>query len=63
MKKYVPDLWFLRPASCLMLIDIYVKFREESLNGFKAIKQTRFCDIVPGKSLKKYKCKMYGSCV
>ena len=27
-----------------MLIDIYVKFREDSLNGFQVIERTRFCD-------------------
>ena len=27
-----------------MLTDIYMKFREDSLNGFQVIEQTRFCD-------------------
>ena len=27
-----------------MLIDIYMKFLEDSLNGFQVIEQTRFCD-------------------
>ena len=27
-----------------MLIDIYMKFREDSMNGFQVIEQTRFCD-------------------
>ena len=27
-----------------MLIDIYVKYREDSLNGFQVIERTRFCD-------------------
>ena len=27
-----------------MLIDIYLKFREDSLNGFQSIERTRFCD-------------------
>ena len=27
-----------------MFIDIYVKFREDSLNGFQVIEWTRFCD-------------------
>ena len=31
-----------------MLIDIYMKFREDSLNGFQVIDQTRFCDRVQG---------------
>ena len=29
-----------------MLIDIYMKFPEDSLNGFQVIEQTRFCDKV-----------------
>ena len=28
----------------LMLIDIYMKFREDSLNGFQVTEWTRFCD-------------------
>ena len=28
----------------LMLIDIYMKFSEDSLNGFQVIERTRFCD-------------------
>ena len=27
-----------------MLIDIYMKFREDNLNSFQVIEQTRFCD-------------------
>ena len=27
-----------------MLIDIYMTFREDSLNGFQVMEQTRFCD-------------------
>ena len=27
-----------------MLIGIYVKFREDSLNGFQVTEPTRFCD-------------------
>ena len=56
------DLWFLCSARRLMLIDIYMKFREDSLNGFEVIKLTQFCNRVQGKQLKKYKCKSYGSC-
>ena len=32
-------LWFLHSASCLMLIDIYMKFSEDSLNSFQFIEQ------------------------
>ena len=28
------ELWILRSTRRLMLIDIYMKFREDSLNGF-----------------------------
>ena len=31
------ELWFLGPARHLMLIDIHIKFREDSLNGFQVI--------------------------
>ena len=34
----------LRSAHYLMLIDIYMKYREDSLNGFQVIERTRFCD-------------------
>ena len=38
------ELWFLLSARRLMLIDIYMKFREDSLNNFQVIEQTWFCD-------------------
>ena len=34
-------------ACHLMLIDIYIKFREDSLNGFQVTEHTRLCDKVP----------------
>ena len=37
-------LWFLRSVCRLILIDIYMKFRENSLNGFQVIEWTWFCD-------------------
>ena len=37
-------LWFLRSARRLMLTDIYIEFREDSLNGFQVVMRTRFCD-------------------
>ena len=43
------ELWFLYSARRLMLVDIYVKLREDSLNGFQVIERTRFCDRVQGK--------------
>ena len=46
-------LRFLHSARCLMLIDIYMKFREDSLNSFQVIEQTRFCDRVQGEKTKK----------
>ena len=35
------ELWFLCSAHHLMLIDIYMKFREDSLNNFQVIEQGR----------------------
>ena len=35
------ELWFLLSARRLMLIDIFKKFREDSLNGFQVIELTR----------------------
>ena len=35
------ELWFLHSACRLMLIDIDMKFREDSLKGFQVIEQTR----------------------
>ena len=35
------ELWLLRSARRLMLIDIYMKFREDNLNGFQVIEQKR----------------------
>ena len=56
-------LWFLRSALCLMLIDIYIKFREDSLKGFQVIERNRICDGQSSKGkLTKDKCKSYGSC-
>ena len=33
-------LWFLRSAHYLMLINIYMKFRKDNLNGFQVIERT-----------------------
>ena len=43
------ELSFLHSACHLMLIDIYMMFREDSLNGFQVIERTRFCDRIQGK--------------
>ena len=43
------ELWFLRSVRRQMLIDIYVKFREDSLNDFQVIERTRFCDRIQRK--------------
>ena len=32
-----------RVAHCPMLVNIYMKFQKDILNGFKVIEQTRFC--------------------
>ena len=39
------ELCFLRsaPRLMLMLIDIYLKFHEDSLNGFQVTERTWFC--------------------
>ena len=34
------ELWFLRSGRRLMLIDIYIKFCEDSCNGFQVIERT-----------------------
>ena len=36
------ELWFLRFARYLMLIDIHIKFREDILNGFLVIEWSQF---------------------
>ena len=42
------ELWFLCSACCLMLIDIHMKFREDSLKGFQVIERHNFVtDKVP----------------
>ena len=38
------ELWLLHSACHLMLIDIYMKFRKDSLNGFQVTERTQFCD-------------------
>ena len=42
------ELWFLRSARCLMLIDIYMKFDEDSLNSFSYRAVTSVTDRRPG---------------
>ena len=41
-----------------MLIDIYMKFHEDSLNGFQVIEQTRFCDRVQGNNSKSINARL-----
>ena len=36
------ELWFLRFACRLMLIDIHIKYREDILNGFQVIEWKQF---------------------
>ena len=59
------ELWFLSSACRLMLTDFYVKFCEDSLNGFQVIQRTRFCgrktDKLPREITQEYKCESYGS--
>ena len=53
------ELWFLPSACCLMLIDIYMKFHEDSLNHFQVFVRTRFCDKSPREITQKNKCKWF----
>ena len=61
------ELWFLRSAYPLMLVDICMKFHDASLYGLKVIDRTRWRhdfvrDKVQREIIKKYKCKSYCSC-
>ena len=49
-------------ARCLMLIDIYMKFGEDILNGFQVIERYDFVIESKGNNSKSIKCKCYGSC-
>ena len=55
-------MFFLRSARRLMLIDIYMKFREESLNGLRRYRADIILWQSPRKIIQKYKYKRYGSC-
>ena len=39
----IQELWFLHSACRLMLVNICMKFHEDTLNGFKVTERTRFC--------------------
>ena len=41
-KVYKQELPFLHSAHCLMLIDICMKFREDSISGFQDKERTQF---------------------
>ena len=41
---YIQELWFLRSAHRLMLVNISMKLHEDILNGFKVTERARFCD-------------------
>ena len=43
-KVYLQELRLLCSTRRLMLIDIYMKFYEDSLISFQVIERTRFCD-------------------
>ena len=34
-KIYIQELWFLRSAHCLLLVNISMTFHEDILNGFQ----------------------------
>ena len=40
-KIYMQELWLLRSARRLTLIEIYMTFREDSFNGFQVIERIR----------------------
>ena len=40
-KVSIQELWFLRSARCLMLVNICLKFHEGTLSGFWVIERTR----------------------
>ena len=46
------ELCFLCSAHHLMLIDIYMKFREDSLNSFQIIEETDFVTESKGNNYK-----------
>ena len=48
-KSIMQELCFLCFAHYLIVIDIYMKFREDSLNSFQVIEWTQICDRVQGK--------------
>ena len=39
----IQELWFLRSACRLMLVNICMKFHEDTLNGFKVTERMQFC--------------------
>ena len=41
-KVSIQELWFLRSACHLMLVNICMKFHEDILNGFKVTERMRF---------------------
>ena len=43
-KVKIQELWFLHCAHRLMLVNICMKFHEDTLNGFQVIERKRFCD-------------------
>ena len=38
------EWWFLSSAPPLLLIDIYIRFGEDSMNSLEVTEQTQFCD-------------------
>ena len=55
------ELQLLHSARRLMLIDIYIKFHEDSLNGFQTIEVKLFCYRQSSHNSKQYKWKSYDS--
>ena len=42
-KLYIQELWFLHSAGHPMLVNIFMKFHEDILNGLKVKERTQFC--------------------
>ena len=42
-KIHIQELWFVRSARRLMLVNISMTFHEYILNGFQVTERTRFC--------------------
>ena len=42
-KVKIQELWFLRSTRRIMLVNIFIKFHEDTLNGFQVTERKRLC--------------------